>query len=147
MELEWYELNNERIGKWVHSKDSDRLKKLRFDLESIQFIESYLLENYTKEKFDSTSDKSELDAIAAFVGEVIYVLLPDCKWLIDKEDKSNVYFNLPVVQTRYSGQVSVHMLVKEVIYKRTGSVLATRIQKITDYDNKMAAAIAQNSNQ
>ena len=69
--------------------------KLDYSIESLDELEGWILANY-KEVNDLIADRKMLDYLTVYVGETIRKNLGG-KWVIDLENKENVFYSMPVV--------------------------------------------------
>jgi len=128
------EIDN-RINNWKNNllRNNQDLRT-DYSIASLIELERNLIINYDISSLKNENHYQVLDACASYIGETIIRLLPDSKWHIYLDDVSNVDYGLPCVVTLYSGSISVHYLLREILSHKDGHVLKNRIEKILTYD-------------
>jgi len=131
----WTHATKEKIEVWRQNLIHNGVKSnLDFTLDSLQWVEEYLLNNYTIDCLKDQSYYQELDRIVSYIGETIKKLMTNSIWKIFLDDSSNLYYGLPTILTKYSGAISPHFLIREILTLKTNDVLITRIQKAQSYE-------------
>lgn len=138
----WRAEMSNRIDEWIESHDLCDLN-LDFSVNSLENLEDFLINSYTIEDLDDEINRPKLDAAVSYIGETIINSLGESRWIIYLDDESNIYYGLPCVLTKYSGAVSVHLLLKEILEARSGKVLESRINKIMSYENLIVAQLSK----
>lgn len=129
----WIAGISNRIDEWIECFPPGNLS-FDFSIESLENLEGFLLSNYVVEDLENEVKRKELDGAVSYIGETIINVLRGAKWVIYLDDESNIYFGLPCVLTKYSGAVSVHLLLKEILEAKTDKVLVNRLNKIISYE-------------
>ena len=133
----WKENTFTRIDNWKKSFDVNYMKiKLDYSIKSLSELEKYILSEYSEADLKNKKNNLALDGIASYIGETFIELIPESKWGIYARDKSNIYYNLPCIFTEYSGSISVHFLLRDILSKRRSEVLETRLNKVLKNDER-----------
>jgi hypothetical protein len=141
----WKENTFIRIDNWKETSKENNMKiELNYSTKSLSEIEKYALSEYTESDLENKKNNLELDAIVSYIGETYIKLIPESKWGIYASDKTNIYYNLPCIMTKYSGSISVHFLLREMLSKRTNNVLEIRLNKALEKDKRIREHIKQN---
>ncbi|MBO0593945.1 hypothetical protein I2486_21305 [Cellulophaga sp. E16_2] len=141
----WKENTFIRIDNWKETLKKDSLKiELNYSTKSLCKLEKYVLSEYTEFDLQNKKRNLELDAIASYIGETFIELIPESKWGIYARDKTNIYYNLPCIFTKYSGSISVHYLLREILSERINDVLEIRLNKILEKDKRIRKHIKHN---
>ncbi|MBS1765740.1 MAG: hypothetical protein JSS90_12330 [Bacteroidetes bacterium] len=67
-------------------------------LNSLNKLESYLIENYTCEQITLPKNSKLLEQLASYVGNIAQQELPGSYWTINLEDKKDVDFGFPILK-------------------------------------------------
>ena len=92
---EWLILIDFKMDYFTGEFANEQKLKLDYSIESLDEIEGWILANY-KEIKDLIADRKMLDYLTVYVGETIRENLGG-KWVIDLENKENVFYSMPVV--------------------------------------------------
>lgn len=132
----WKSKISERINDWkgVLSKSNQKFD-IDYSRKSLIDLENYLIANYNLSSLEEKEQNRILDACVSYMGEIMLKLIPDSKWDIYLDDISNVYYGLPCIVTLYSGSISVHFMLREILTQNDGKVLKSRIDKILTFEN------------
>ena len=136
----WIAGMSNRIDEWIECVPPSDLS-FDFSIESLDKLEQFLLSNYAVEDLENEAKRMELDGAVSYIGETIINVLREARWVIYLDDESNIYFGLPCVLTKYSGALSIHLLLKEILEAKTGKVLTNRLDKIISYENLIIAQL------
>lgn len=131
----WKSEIQKRINDWKNTLlEEGQNLKLDYSQKSLIDLERYLTANYSLKSLENKKHNKELDACASYIGESMLKLIPHSKWHIYLDDMSNVYYGLPCIKTLYSGSISVHHLLREILTENDGEVLKKRIEKVSTYE-------------
>lgn len=103
--------------------------KLDFSLKSLNVIEGFILENYTKDFLKSNEGKETLDRLASYIGYTYKKLLPNCKWHIELDEPSDMYYSLPSLTSENEAPISPYVQPITVIIKKRGDFLSKILAK------------------
>jgi len=141
----WKENTFIRIDNWKETLKRNSLEiELNYSTKSLCKLEKYILSKYTESDLQNKKSNLELDAIASYIGETYIELIPESKWGIYARDETNVYYNLPCIFTKYSGSISVHFLLRDILSKRINDVLEVRLNKILEKDKRIREHLKHN---
>ncbi|MBO0593946.1 hypothetical protein I2486_21310 [Cellulophaga sp. E16_2] len=141
----WKENISNRIKSWKEGIiDKEEKLKLDFSENSLSRLENYIISKYTSIDLKNQEKNTELDGIASYLGETLILLIPESKWIIYTEDKTNVYYNLPCVYTKYSGSISVHFLLREILNAKTSDIIETRLKAVLKCDEEIRKHLKEN---
>ena len=132
----WKDKIKNRINDWKNELlQNEKTLSLDYSLESLNEIERILIKNYTLSSIENKDNNTELDGFVSYIGETLLNLIEDAEWGIYLDDKTNIFYGLPCVITKYSGSISVHFYLRSILTERTGNVLNTNVNKLLSYDN------------
>lgn len=137
---EWLSNIDVRVFDWAELVQGKINFSLDFSDSSLVFLEGYLLKNYEKEALKESNDKSSLDAIVSYIGEVFIRNIEGCEWKL-YEDSSFVYHNLPCIKPKYGSPLSMHRLLQEVIEVRSGHILNGRFNAVLSTEETIRKAV------
>ena len=141
----WKENTSNRIKSWKEGIiDKEEKLKLDFSEKSLSRLENYIISKYTSIDLKNQEKNTELDGIVSYLGETLIHLIPESKWIIYTEDKTNVYYNLPCVYTKYSGSISVHFLLREILNAKTSDIIETRLKAVLKCDEEIRKHLKDN---
>ncbi len=133
-----------RIQKWEEFLKSLNVELcLDYSKESLSELERILLDKYDSNAYKEKILNTELDGAASYIGESIKALIPGSDWTIFLDDETNIYFGLPCVLTNYSGAISIHFLIREILTERSGNVLNERLKAVIDYESFIKSQLDQ----
>ncbi|EWH08344.1 hypothetical protein KLA_17584 [Cellulophaga geojensis KL-A] len=142
----WKKNTFTRIDNWKKTVDvSDMKIKLDYSIKSLSELEKYILSKYSEVDLKNQKNNLVLDAIASYIGESFIGIIPESKWGIYAKDKTNVYYGLPCVFTKYSGSISVHFQLRNILRARTNKVLETHLNKVLKKDEKFRQLVNKNN--
>lgn len=119
----WVFQNPDIIEEFKNSLPIEISDQLDYSIESLNALESWLTKNFTTvDKLVSFVNISVLDGSARYVGRVFLAHL-EGKWGIDIHDKDNIYYGLPVIESRI-GATCPLSLVSACIDRRTGHFIS-----------------------
>lgn len=121
--IEWITFLPDRIiefKKCIPNEISDLLDE---SPQSLKIIENYIIENFTIEELKNSDNKSITDGIVSYIGYVFQQNLPDAKWSIELEDKSDYAFTLPVISNEKLVPFSPFHLLPSLLYFKDGKQL------------------------
>jgi len=121
--IEWTTFIEDRVNKWLIEDSSKLTSSLDYSSESLKVIESYLLSTFNLESISDIKNKHKIDAIISYYGETLRRNLPDSIWVVDLDDKDNIYFNLPTIKTPVGFPISPYSLIKRIVAKNKGTFL------------------------
>ncbi len=137
----WLSELDHRIQEWIIRLDDLKLDlNLDYSEESLQRVESFLLKHYDASALSDKSMNVELDAVVSYIGETMKRLIEGARWKIYLDDDTNLFFGLPCILTKYSGAISIHLLLREILTSRSGDILEKRLQKVLAYQMMIAAS-------
>ena len=104
--------------------------KFDYSETSLDFIEQYLLQNYSSENFLGEENKILLDRLARYVGSTFRRNLPNAYWDIELDDTMDVFFTLPVVKVKDAqlAPFSPHTLITTLLARKRGNFLSTILE-------------------
>ena len=141
----WKENISNRIKSWKEGIiDKEEKLKLDFSENSLSRLENYIISKYTSIDLKNQEKNTELDGLVSYLGETLILLIPESKWIIYTEDKTNVYYNLPCVYTKYSGSISVHFLLREILNAKTSDIIETRLKAVLKCDEEIRKHLKEN---
>lgn len=97
----WVSVNPDRIITLFDTLPSPLVKQLDYSLMSLIPYEEYLLNNYTYEEIIKEENRTKLDDLSRYVGEVARRNLKNAKWDLYLKDKKNIYYNVPIISAPY----------------------------------------------
>jgi len=106
----------------------ETVKYLDGSFKSLDIIENYIIENYTIEYLKSKKGKIVLDNLASYLASTIHNLIPNMKWHIELEDKSDLYYCLPVLKKTNFPPLCPYLLPLTAIKKNTGKVFSGKVK-------------------
>ena len=141
----WKENTSSRIKNWKEGLlDKEEKLDLNFSESSLSRLENYIISKYSLIDLKNKEKNTELDGIVSYMGETLIRLIPESKWIIYTEDKTNVYYNLPCVYTKYSGSISVHFLLREILNAKTFDTIETRLKAVLKCDEEIRKHLKEN---
>ncbi|MDF4223554.1 hypothetical protein PXC01_18300 [Maribacter sp. M208] len=141
----WKKNTSSRIKSWKKGLiDDDEKLELDFSENSLFKLENYIISKYSPIDLKNQEKNIELDGIVSYIGETLIRLLPESKWIIYTKDKTNVYYNLPCVNTKYSGSISVHFLLREILNAKTFDIIETRLKAVRKCDEEIRNHLNEN---
>ncbi|WP_282133853.1 hypothetical protein [Cellulophaga baltica] len=141
----WKKNTSSRIKSWKKGLiDDDEKLELDFSENSLFKLENYIISKYSPIDLKNQEKNIELDGIVSYIGETLIRLLPESKWIIYTKDKTNVYYNLPCVNTKYSGSISVHFLLREILNAKTFDIIETRLKAVRKCDEEIRKHLNEN---
>jgi hypothetical protein len=121
--IEWVTFIDDRVEKWKRNITKKLANELNWKVDSLEKIERYILENFTKESIIKSESKGAVDAMASYIGETFRLNLPNAKWFIELDDEHNIYYNKPTIVTQVGSAISPFNLVLRILNDGTGKVL------------------------
>lgn len=102
----------------------DKQAHLNYSIESLDFIESWILPKYaSSEEMLHPKESKQVNRIACYVGETYRKQLGG-KWDIELNDTEFVFFGLPILKGEYDSECPLS-LTTATANRRTGSYLRT----------------------
>ncbi|ADY30183.1 hypothetical protein [Cellulophaga lytica] len=142
---QWKENTSSRIENWKKGLiDKEEELVLDFSESSLSSLENHIISKYSLVDLKNKEKNNELDGIVSYMGETLIRLIPESKWIIYTEDKTNVYYNLPCVYTKYSGSISVHFLLREILNAKTFDIIETRLKAVLKCDEEIRKHLKEN---
>ncbi|QXP53585.1 hypothetical protein [Cellulophaga sp. HaHa_2_1] len=142
---QWKENTSSRIENWKKGLiDKEEELELDFSESSLSSLENHIISKYSPVDLKNKEKNNELDGIVSYMGETLIRLIPESKWIIYTEDKTNVYYNLPCVYTKYSGSISVHFLLREILNAKTFDIIETRLKAVLKCDEEIRKHLKEN---
>ena len=102
-----------------------------YSLESLNQLESYLIENYSIESIKS--DEDLFDSIASYIGTVYKKNIPQSKWFVELNDTKYIYFNKPELIVEKLTSFQPHSYITTAIDRKKGDLWSTVILKHLNY--------------
>lgn len=95
----WLDAMEERYYELKSFLPKNISKELNFQIDSLDYLESYILDSYkTIDEFLELDSKTLIrDKMARYFGEVARLNVEKCAWYIQRENKRSIYFNIPVI--------------------------------------------------
>lgn len=105
--------------------------KLDGSLQSLDLLETYLLETYKTGDLTEPAHSNTLDMLASYVGDVAEKNLPGSKWTINTTDKDNIHYNFPVLK---AGDYIFNPFsnITASIHRRKGNYLRERVEALQE---------------
>lgn len=115
--------------------------KLDFSLDSLDAIESWLVERFSShQELLSAANKALHDGLARYIGETFRRSLRDVKWSIRFDDEKFAFFGLPILIDGQSNTVVCpHTLTTTAIARRSGTFLSALLTRNIKKDETQAA--------
>lgn len=101
--------------------------------DSLEVVETYILNNYPVEYFQSSQNKDFVDGFVSYVGEVFQKNLPDAKWSINLDDEDDVSFALPVLKNEKLGPFSPFEFLLPMFHFKRGNYIKSNFDKKLKY--------------
>jgi hypothetical protein len=122
---EWITFTDDRVYAWMKELSDDVRSRLDWGVDSLDVLERYILDNYTREALRDERNKAAIDAIASYMGETMRRNLPNGKWRIELDDERNLHFNVPTVTTvpMAGAPISPFGIMLRVFHVNSGGVL------------------------
>lgn len=113
-----------------------------FSLESMNKIESYLINMYSLQEFKKQHEL--FDCVAAYASKVYMHNVANCKWDFRTDDERNVHFNQPVLEAPYKMKFPPFMNVGAALDRKRGTYISDVITKNNNYIKESMASNNQN---
>jgi hypothetical protein len=91
--------------------------------DSLEALETYMLNNYSLEYFQNPQNKDFVDGFVSYVGEVFQKNLPNAKWSINLEDENDVSFALPVLKNEKLGPFSPFQFILPMFHFKENTLI------------------------
>lgn len=122
----WITCIDEKISNLKKKLPIELKEKMDKSIDSIDGLENFLIENYNAS--DKKIDFETWDEIASYIAAVYKLKIESSKWFIELEDKENVFYNKPGLQTNNEIFFCPHSYVMAAIDRRTGNFIAKVIK-------------------
>lgn len=101
--------------------------KLDLSIGSLDILEGYLLNNYTKESMINANNKGFVDLCASYFGLTFARNLPSSYWFIELEDQKDAFWGLPVIIVKDAmlAPFSPYNMVPVIFSRKKGNFLST----------------------
>jgi hypothetical protein len=119
----WVTFLDDRIDEWKEPLSEEIQKALDYSPQSLNVLEEYVLQNYTRESFKDDSLNFVMDAMVSYMGETLRSNLPDSFWQIELDDESDFNYALPSLKVPTGPAICPHILFKRLLAKRKGDFL------------------------
>lgn len=114
-----------------------------FSLESMNKIESYLIDTYSYSEF--VKQHELFDCVASYAGKVYENNVADCEWRIYTDDERSIFFNIPLIEATYKVNFSPHMNVRAALDRKRGTYISDVIGKHNNFIKRTQEASEQDS--
>ena len=127
----WLDVMEERYYELKSFLPKNISDELNFKIESLDYLESYILDTYkTTDEFLEADSKTLIrDKMARYFGEVARLNVEKCAWYIQREDKKSIYFDIPVIYVVSPGRCidSPYHKITASIHRKNGNFLKKMI--------------------
>jgi hypothetical protein len=103
-------------------------KNLDYSPSSLDLIEKYLLENYTREDFSKNENKDLLDQLASYLGTTCRRSWQNSFWDIELDDEKQVFFGVPVLKVIELAPFSPYHTITALFSRNRGNFLSTILE-------------------
>lgn len=104
----WVTFLPDRVKEFKQKLPSDISNLLDESPDSLEIIETYILNNYSVEYFQNPQNKDFVNGFVSYIGEVFQKNLPNAKWFIELDDEINFCFALPSLKSDKLMPICIH---------------------------------------
>lgn len=119
----WITFIDDRVDEWKATILPGIAAELDWSIESLSVLGKYILDTYQFETAYVPENKQAIDAMASYIGEVYRKHIPNAKWYMELNMRTDIDFGRPVVRVPIGPAFSPYPLVLTTLYEKSGQLL------------------------
>jgi len=123
----WITCIPDKIERLEERLPKDIFKQLDYSISSLDILEKYLLEHSSFEKIQN--DTELWDCCASYLGKTYKRNVPNSKWVVELDNKNNVFFGIPILRISNLIDFEPHSYVSTALNRKKGNLWSVALNR------------------